>query len=235
MPARIAILQHAASEGPGAVAEWLEQAGFAATFIRWWENPSPLPSPADFFGAVILGGAMNIYQHRDHPWLVREKAWLDAALAAETRCLGICLGAQLLADRLGARVVQNPVEEIGWWPINFTPEARAAFPGLPERSSVLHWHGDTFSLPPGAIRLATSAGCPEQGFLFPDRVLAWQFHPEVTLPMLPDFCGPEDAAWPVGPFVSSRDTILEEARSQAAQASALLEIFLPRFFAQNPR
>jgi GMP synthase-like glutamine amidotransferase len=230
MKPRIAILQHAASEGPGAVADWLEARGFILDYVRWWENPDTIPPPSDFFGAVILGGAMNIYQHRDHPWLVPEKKWLDEALQHGVRCLGICLGAQLLADRLGAKVVQNPLEEIGWWPVDFTTEARAHFPALPLFRSVLHWHGDTFSLPKESVRLAASQACPEQGFYLPGRVLAWQFHPEVTLEMLPEFCGPADATWPVGPFVQDRPTVLSQATTQAPGAFQILENFLPRFF-----
>lgn len=234
MSRRVAILQHASSEGPGAVADWLAQHGFACETIRWWEDPAAPPGAEEFYGAVILGGAMNIYQHRDYPWLLREKAWLDAALDRGVRCLGICLGAQLLADRLGARVAQNPHHEIGWWPVRFTAEARALFPGLPESATLLHWHGDTFSLPAGTIRLGASQACAEQGFFLPGRVLAWQFHPEVTPPMLPEFCGPAGADWPQGPAVQDRATLLAQAPAHATQPRQVLAAFLPRFF-EPPR
>jgi GMP synthase-like glutamine amidotransferase len=122
---------------------------------------------------------MNIYQYRDWPWLKPESEFIRATLAAGKRVVGICLGAQLISHALGGRVVQNPEHELGWFPISWTDDARAAFPDLPAASNVLHWHGDTFSLPESAIRLASSDGCAEQGYVIPGKCLGLQFHMEV--------------------------------------------------------
>ena len=229
MAATIALFQHAASEGPGRVASWLEERGAQLEVVRWWESPAP-KATAHWAGVVILGGAMNIYQHRDHPWLVEEKRLLGQLLARNLPILGICLGAQLLADQLGSRVVQNAEQEIGWWPVRFTDEARRVFPHLPSDCTVLHWHGDTFALPPESIRLAESTACGEQGFVWRDRVVGVQFHPEVNTALLEDFCGEGGEAWPTGSFVQSRATLLQDGPRHFAQAQGLLDGLLDRVF-----
>ena len=155
---------------------------------------------------------MNIYQHRDHPWLVREKRFIAQALAAQTRVLGVCLGAQLIADALGARVYQNPEKEIGWFPLQVLarPGPFALFPDAP---SVLHWHGDTFELPPGAVRVAASEACENQAFLFGDRVVGLQFHLEVTPDRIAEFVtGCEEFLVP-SRFVQSKQALLEPPSS----------------------
>ena len=173
------VLQHAACEGPSAIADWALARGWTLSTTRLYRDESlPDADAVDFL--LVMGGPMNIYQDRDHPWLRDERAFIAAHIAAGKPAVGVCLGAQFLADALGGRVVQNPRIEIGCFPVDFTAEARERFPFLPASLPVAHWHGDTFELPEGAVRLASSAACRNQGFLFNDRVLALQFHPEVT-------------------------------------------------------
>jgi GMP synthase-like glutamine amidotransferase len=116
------------------------------------------------------------------PWLVAEKRILQDAVAAGAAVLGICLGAQLMAEALGARVYRNPHPEIGWFPVHKAPEARdddaAAF--LPASLAVFHWHGDTFDIPSGTQRLAFSEACRNQGFYHGRRLIGLQFHLETT-------------------------------------------------------
>jgi len=173
------ILQHTIQDGPGFSSEWADSRGWKIQLISVSQNEK-LPDPETRPNILILGGDMNIYQHRDHPWLIVEKQMLTQYIEAGCLMFGICLGSQLLADALGAKITQNPVKEIGWFPVNFTSEARVYFPELPASLSVLHWHGDTFSLPQGAVRIAASSACPEQGFFWNNQVLALQFHPEVN-------------------------------------------------------
>ena len=174
---RIAILEHNRADGPGNIIPWADQRGHSLLRANL-DLRAPLPALADFDFLIVMGGPMNIYQYRDHPWLVPEKEFLRATIAAGKPILGICLGAQLLADVLGGKVTQNAEREIGWWPVHFIarPGPLAAFP---TELTVCHWHGDTFTLPPGAILAASSEACANQAFLHGDRLVGLQFHIEL--------------------------------------------------------
>jgi len=126
---------------------------------------------------------MGVDDQERHPWLEAEKRFLLEAVESGKTVLGICLGAQLLATVLGSRVYSNPQKEIGWFPVRFTPGAleQDLFRDFPREATVFHWHGDTFDLPRGAVPLAASAVCRNQGFLYAGRVIGLQFHVEVTV------------------------------------------------------
>jgi GMP synthase (glutamine-hydrolysing) len=226
---KIAVLQHAAFEEPGEIAVWAAQHGHAVRIHHLYKGDA-LPVLNAFDLLVVMGGEMNIYQYRDWPWLKPEREFIESALANGKRAIGICLGAQLIADALGARVVQNPQHELGWLPIAWTSEARAVFPGLPATGSVLHWHGDTFALPPGATRLAASAGCPEQGFLIKDKCLALQFHMEVDPELVEEYVAGQ-GDWPTGPYVQAPKDIVGEAASHCDRNRQLLHGMLDKFTA----
>jgi GMP synthase-like glutamine amidotransferase len=178
---RIVILQHVAFEGPGAIEPLLRAAGHQLATVRL-DLGQPLPELAAFDGLVVMGGPMGVDEVYLYPWLEPEQELLKAAIAAGKQLLGICLGAQLIAVALGAAVTRNRWREIGWFPIERTPEAAATPFGalLPEELEVFHWHGDTFALPDGCIRLASSAACVEQGFVRGDQIVGLQFHLEMT-------------------------------------------------------
>ncbi len=185
-------LEHQSYEGPGRIADWVRARGHTLTRTALYAGEL-LPPPQDFDLLVVMGGSMNIYQHRDHPWLVGEKRFLAEVLAAGKPVLGICLGAQLLVDALGGKVFQNAEKEIGWWPVRVF-DRRAPFATFPETLTVMHWHGDTFSLPPGARTVAESAGCAQQAFVQGDHVVGLQFHLEqepVNVAELADACAAE--------------------------------------------
>src|SRR5271170_2467499 len=131
---KICVLQHAAFEGPGEIAAWAARHDHAVSVHHLYRG-DPLPGLKDFDLLVVMGGEMNIYQYRDWPWLKPESAFIKYALADEKKVVGICLGAQLIADVLGARVFQNAEHEIGWFPVTWTAEARAAFPDMPSSST----------------------------------------------------------------------------------------------------
>jgi len=178
---RIQIFQHIAFEEPGEIARWARQRGHVLKTTHWHAGDKA-PDLAKVDGLVAMGGPMNIYEHRFHPWLAEEKKFLTKALENGRPVVGVCLGAQLLADVLGGRVYQNPAKEIGWWPVRWRKEARNA-PGwkfLPAVSTPLHWHGDTFSLPPGAQWLAGSDACAHQAFAWGRLALGLQFHLEAN-------------------------------------------------------
>jgi GMP synthase (glutamine-hydrolysing) len=229
---RVAVLQHAACEGPGEIARWAVSRGHTVTVCPVYEGAT-LPKPDDFDLLVIMGGEMNIYQDRDWKWLKWERPFIAAALGAGKRAVGICLGAQFLADALGGRVTQNPAHELGWFPVSWTDEAKKFFPELPATGTVLHWHGDTYSLPAGAVRLATSDMCEQQGFLVPGRVLALQFHLEVDPALVREFVDSQNE-WPEGNFVEKPADILARAPKYCDANRRLLFHLLDKFCAQSP-
>ena len=179
-------LQHLPNEGPGHAADWLAAHGHALTHTRLFEPNPEFPALSEFDGLLILGGAMSVHDEEAFPWLRQEKAFLREVLRAGKVTLAICLGAQLLAEALGAEVRLNHEPEIGFWTVRFSAKAleHPLLRGWPEKAAVLHWHSDTFAVPPGAIRVGMSAGCATQGFVWGDGVIGLQFHPEMTVPMV---------------------------------------------------
>lgn len=174
-------LQHVPFEGPASIEEWAKAKGWSLSPTRLFAGEPP-PNIDGFDWLIIMGGPMNVDDEEKYPWLAQEKRLIERAIKAEKVVLGICLGAQLIATVLGAKVFPNRYKEIGWFPINLTPDALRSplLDFLPQRLTAFHWHGDTFDLPQGARRLAESEGCANQAFLYGDRVLALQCHLEST-------------------------------------------------------
>ena len=202
-------LQHVPFEGLGAIERWAGSKGHTLSCTRLFAG-DPLPEHSEFGMLVVMGGPMGIYDEQEYPWLITEKAFIRAAVEAGRPVLGICLGAQLLADVLGARVSANKEKEIGWFPVTRTDAVPSGLQGvLPEKQTVFHWHGDTFDLPTGAVHLYISEGCRNQAFLYKDRVLALQFHLETTaesaMPLLKN-CRHELVP---GPWIQTEQEIIE--------------------------
>jgi GMP synthase-like glutamine amidotransferase len=179
-------LQHLPDEGPGYAASWLAAHGHALTFTRLFEPDPIFPSLAEFDALLVLGGAMSVNDEARFPWLVREKEFLRSTLQAGKITLAICLGAQLVAQALGGEVRPNPEPEIGFWTVRFSTKAltHPLLRGWPDKAAVLHWHVDTFTVPPGAVRVGMSAGCAAQGFVWGDGIIGLQFHPEINEEMV---------------------------------------------------
>ena len=179
---KIHYLQHVPFEDPANILVWAENRGHTVSKTLLYDG-AVLPPMDDFDWLVIMGGPMNIYEEESHPWLVEEKKFIEQAISGGKTVLGICLGAQLIADILGGRVYKNKYKEIGWYPVALTGEAKNSpvFGALPDKFTAFHWHGDTFDLPPGAVRVAESEGCANQGFEYDGRVIGLQFHLESSL------------------------------------------------------
>lgn len=189
-----------------------------------------LPAPGSFAALVVLGGPQAVYDRARHPWLDAEIAFLREALASDRPVLGICLGSQLLAAALGARVARHTEQEIGWFEVTRAADAQASgFADLlPARLTTLHWHGDAYDLPAGATRLYSSAACREQGFSLGRRVLALQFHPEMTADMLPSWIAHEPP--PAGRWCQSGPELMAGLVHAPANHD-LLDALLARLFA----
>ena len=218
---------HVAIEGLGEIEAWARRKGHTLSSTHFYRGEEPPASLDSIDWLVVMGGPMNIYEHRNFPWLVAEKAFIAEAVAQNKRLLGICLGSQLIADALGAKVYQNPHVELGWFPVRL--QAEAAHPPLfaqfPPEFTPLHWHGDTFSVPPGATLIASSEACRNQAFAKGNRIVGLQFHLEV---------GAKDvAAWlknegDLAPsrFIQDKETIQGETAAHLPATHAALESLL---------
>jgi GMP synthase-like glutamine amidotransferase len=171
--------QHVPFEGLGSIESWLSSAGYDITSTQFYES-EVLPRAGDLDLLVVMGGPMSVNDEATLPWLIREKAFVRECVANGVPVLGVCLGAQMIASALGARVYPNREKEIGWFPIEAVPSATQDTFTFPAAIDVFHWHGETFDLPPGAVPLARSAACEHQAFQVGRKTIALQFHLETT-------------------------------------------------------
>lgn len=205
---RMHCLRHVPFEDEAAIGQWARARGYEVTAGGFYlADEAPAVAALDWL--VVMGGPMGVGDVAEHPWLEREKAYIADVVASGARVLGICLGAQLVAECLGATVTRNPEREIGWLDVELSQQAKkyTFFAGLPERFMAFHWHGDTFSTPPEAVPLGSTAGCLNQGFLYQERVLGLQFHLEstpATVESLLTHCADEMTP---GPWVQDAATI----------------------------
>ena len=175
---RAHILQHVPFENCGCIAAWLARQNAAVSLTRFFADPQ-LPGIGGLDLVIAMGGPMSVNDEAELPWLAPERAFLREAMRRGVPVLGICLGAQLIASALGARVYPNQQREIGWFELESIPGEPGDF-RFPDRFTALHWHGETFDLPSGARRLAGSVACRNQAFQCGDRVIGLQFHLEAT-------------------------------------------------------
>lgn len=208
---RLHYLQHASFETPGTILDWAKASAFEVTATRLYAQER-LPYLDDVDWLVVMGGPMNIYQDDEYPWLPAEKAFIRSAIDAGKVVVGVCLGAQFVADALGAKVMPNTQKEIGWFTVRLTPDAAAsaAFSKLPTSFTALHWHGDTFDIPAGAARMAFSEATANQAFQLGKRVFAVQFHLECTAEALADLAYNGESELVPGPWVQSAEELLNQ-------------------------
>lgn len=181
----IAIFRHAPIEGPGYFATFLEAHGTPWRPVKVDEGEAIPTDPREFSGLVFMGGPMSVNDKL--PWLAPVLRLIEEARAADVPLLGHCLGAQLMAKALGGTVTRNAVKEIGWGRVDAVDDAVAReWFGTPSFNS-FHWHGETFSIPPGATRIASSAHCENQAFVL-GRHLAMQCHVEMTSDLVTSWC-----------------------------------------------
>jgi GMP synthase (glutamine-hydrolysing) len=178
---RIHYLQHVRHEGIGTMEEWIRQKKYFLSRTRLFAT-EPLPKINEIDWLLVMGGPMSVNDEDTLPWLKEEKQFVRRAIDAGKTVLGFCLGSQMIANVLGARVYKNPCKEIGWFDLDLTKEglASGAFCQFPQRLKVYQWHGETFDLPQGCTLAATSQYCKNQAFVFNERAMGMQFHLEVT-------------------------------------------------------
>jgi GMP synthase (glutamine-hydrolysing) len=198
--------RHVAYEGLGLLAPVLRDAGFAASYRETPRDDLADPTIEDADLLIVLGGPFGAYETDANPFLAHEIAILERRLAQGRLTLGICLGAQLMAKALGARVFPGPVKEVGWGRVDLTAEgsASALEPLGEDGAVVLHWHGDTFDLPAGATRLAANTNYQNQAFARGDAALALQFHLEADAAVLEDW------------YIGNADDLVAAEKSAAA-------------------
>ena len=200
--------QHVPFEDPAYIGEWAKIRGISLRKIALYEN-EPLPSPDSCDALIVMGGSMGATDEQVYPWLKKEKQFIEKALETDMIIIGICLGAQIIASVLGARVFKNAHKEIGWFSVQKAPHTDHMPIGeiLPESFMAFHWHGDTFDIPSGTVHLAESTACRNQGFVYQNPIFALQFHLESTrssIEALIENCGSELIA---APFIQSADAI----------------------------
>jgi GMP synthase-like glutamine amidotransferase len=184
---RVLAFRHVPFEGLGLLEDVLRRRGAAIDYVDGYQADAVVPAAERYEALVFLGGPMSV--NDDLGYLRCEMEIIRAAVARRQPVLGICLGAQLIAKAMGARVQPNAEKEIGWFELEFTPAAARdpLFAGL-SKELVFHWHGETFDLPEGAELLASSRACRHQAYRIGSYLYGFQFHLEVTPAMVADWC-----------------------------------------------
>lgn len=222
---RIHYLQHVPFEDLANIERWADERGHEVSRTLLFAGEG-LPDLDNFDWLIVMGGPMNIYEQDKYPWLVPEKAFIHRAISGDKIALGICLGAQLMADVLGGRVRRNEYREIGWHKVRLTPEAKASkiFGVLPQEFTAFHWHGDTFAIPPGAVHTAESEACRNQAFET-GRAIGLQFHLESSMDSIDHLisnCGDELTD---GVYVQRPKELLSHI-DRFSEINGLMDIFL---------
>ena len=214
------IFQHVAFEGSGAILPYLESLGHHVHLVRLYADEE-LPQAADVDFAVLLGGPMSALDESEYPFLAKEKQFCREMFAANKPLLGICLGAQILANAFFAPIRQNPEKEIGWFPVVFENGFSI---------NVFHWHWETFDIPEYAMPLAYSEGCRNQAFKI-GRMMGLQFHLETTEESMRALWENaadelESAISSKAKYVQTKEQMLAAGKRYIPQANALLKEFL---------
>ncbi len=229
---RIHFIQHVSFETPGYLLNWAENHKYQVTFSNIFESPS-FAQTNHFDVLVIMGGPMGVYEEQKYPWLKEEKHFIKKTIADNKKVLGICLGAQLVAEALGAKVYTHNQKEIGWWPVQKInhPETQSLTNHLPDKFVTFHWHGDTFDLPPGSKQLFTSQACAQQGFIQGRNTAAIQFHLEATDILIHQMIEHEREELGDAPYIQTEQKINEETNSRVRFQESYMTGFINNFLA----
>ena len=229
---RLQILQHAPFEGPGHLTEWAASRSFSLEVVHTYKGIEPA-KPDEYDWLVILGGPMSA--NDDKGWIRAEKRAiaeaLNAAAAGKVHVIGICLGARLIAQAMGATITASEEKEIGWFDVDFTEDARNShfFADFPQRSTVFHWHGETFNLPDSCTNIASTAVTESQGFFHGSHIFGFQFHLEMLsngVKNLMKHCKKDLKGHEKAPYIQSPKEIEAGLSKHLAENRRLLDLFL---------
>ena len=222
---RLHYLQHVPFEDLARIENWAEDRGHEISRTLLFDGQE-LPGIDEFDWLVIMGGPMNIYEESKYPWLAREKRFIRDAIASNKIVLGICLGGQLIADVLGGKVRRNLYKEIGWHPVKLTPEGQKSriFSVLPNTFMAFHWHGDTFEIPPQALRAAESESCANQAFAL-GKAIGLQFHLESSMDSVDHLIENCSNELVDGKYIQSQEEILSHV-DRFQETNRLMALFL---------
>ena len=226
---RVHVIQHVPFEGPGAILHWAAEHSYRVTNTKVFTG-EPFPGTDEVDLLVIMGGPMSVNDDDDLPWLAEEKRVVGRFIREGKRVIGICLGAQLIANVLGQRVYQAAEKEIGWFPVSLTADAKATalFQDFPPNFVPFHWHGETFDLPPEALLIASSAAVRNQAFVVGEKIVGIQFHLESTAETIAELL--EYAASDItgGAWQQSPAQVAADAVERLAASRRLLYLLLDR-------
>ncbi len=225
----VAIFRHYVTEGPGYFATYLDRRGLPWRLIRIDEGDCVPVDPGAFCGLAFMGGPMSV--NDELPWIAPVLELIRRAVADNLPVVGHCLGGQLMSKALDGRVSRNPVMEIGWGEVEVAavPAARQWFDGL-DRFESFHWHGETFTVPPGATRILGGRWCENQAFALGPH-LAMQCHVEMTEDLVRTWCraGAREIAQNKSPAVQSPDEIQRNLPERIAALNAVADRIYERW------
>jgi GMP synthase-like glutamine amidotransferase len=231
---KIHFLEHVFFETPAYIETIARNKNYSFEKTRLFSD-DPFPKQSDFDLLVIMGGPMNVYEIGKYPWLKKEKQFIASAIENKKKIIGICLGAQLLADVLGAKVLKNDHKEIGWYEVHRTAKSKDInlLENIPDSFFAFHWHSDTFEIPQGAICIGSSLACRNQGFIYDNSIIGLQFHLELTAPDISGLiknCGDEIIK---AKYIQTEEEIISKSEFMINNTQKHMEILIENTIRSN--
>jgi GMP synthase-like glutamine amidotransferase len=223
----IHVIQHVSFETPAMILDWAKDNNHTVSYTRMFENAF-FSEAGSIDMLIVLGGPMNVYDENQYEWMKEEKDFIKTFVRTGKPVLGICLGAQLLAEALGAKVYAHKTKEIGFFPVLKTTRAERdeLFSDMPDEWNVFHWHGDTFDIPPGAELMAKTDACRNQAFRR-NNCVGIQFHPEADRSIIEQMVQHGRMELVEGEFIQTEQEILSNIDSTESNREWLYK-FLTR-------
>lgn len=224
------ILQHVPYETPGYILDWITSKGYYRQEVNFYNHPE-LPGVGKTENLIVMGGPMNIYDDEEYSWLPDERDFIKQCISTGKKILGICLGSQLIADALGAKVKKNEHSEIGWFKVRIDQKhlPEKYMDVFPDEFMTFHWHGDTFEVPINSKKFISSEATFNQAFIS-QNIAGFQFHPEMKPEGIKALIEHNENLFnEVLPFVQNPEEIIKSNGSFELNKSILFN-FLDRFF-----